>query len=151
MEEHIKKTKWSKKEVDKLIKMVRNDKTYEEICWELGRSYASVTQRVHKLRNAGKIKSHESVKKRGTVKTAKPKYVKVAEKVLKQPKKEKPSGFYKAVKKTASKPLKLDEILADGQSALKHMTRLVLYAEMLEKQNTALKTRLANIEKALRD
>jgi DNA-binding Lrp family transcriptional regulator len=149
--EDIKKTKWSKKEDEKLMKMFRNDKTYGEIGAKLGRSYASVTQRVHKLRNAGKILSHESIKKHVRVTTVKPKYVEVAEKVLKQTKKEKPSGFYKAVKKTDTMPLKLDKILADGQSALKHMTRLVLYAEMLEKQNAALKTRLAKIEKAIRD
>ena len=141
MSKNVKPKKWSKKEEKWLMNMYRNDKTYGEIGAILGRSYGSVTQRVHILRNLP-----------ATIKQAKPKYVEVAEKVLKQNKKEeKPSGFYKAVKKTAAMPLKLDEILTEGHSALKHMTRLVLYAEMLEKQNAALKTRLAKIEKAIRD
>ena len=140
MSKNVKPKKWSKREEERLMKMYRNDKTYEEIGAILGRSYGSVTQRVHILRNLP-----------ATVKQATPKYVEVAEKVLKQNKKEKPSGFYKAVKKTAAMPLKLDEILTEGHSALKHMTRLVLYAEMLEKQNAALKARLANIEKAIRN
>ena len=141
MSKNVKPKKWSKREEERLMKMYRNDKTYGEIGAALGRSYGSVTQRVHILRNLP-----------ATIKQAKPKYVEVAEKVLKQNKKEeKPSGFYKAVKKTAAMPLKLDEILTEGHSALKHMTRLVLYAEMLEKQNAALKARLANIEKAIRN
>ena len=140
MSKNVKPKKWSKEEEKRLMKMYRNDKTYGEIGAALGRSYGSVTQRVHILRNLP-----------ATVKQATPKYVEVAEKVLKQNKKEKPSGFYKAVKKTAAMPLKLDEILTEGHSALKHMTRLVLYAEMLEKQNAALKARLANIEKAIRN
>ena len=140
MSKNVKPKKWSKEEERRLMKMYRNDKTYGEIGAALGRSYGSVTQRVHILRNLP-----------ATVKQATPKYVEVAEKVLKQNKKEKPSGFYKAVKKTAAGTFKLNEILGESHAALKQMTRLVLYAEMLEKQNAALKTRLANIEKAIRD
>jgi hypothetical protein len=136
MSKNVKPKKWSKAEEERLMKMYRNDKTYGEIGDALGRSYGSVTQRVHILRNLP-----------ATIKQAKPKYVEVAEKVLEESKKAKTSDF----NKSSPKPLKLNEILTEGQSALKHMTRLVLYAEMLEKQNAALKARLANIEKAIRD
>jgi len=136
MSKNVKPKKWSKKEEKWLMNMYRNDKTYGEIGAILGRSYGSVTQRVHILRNLP-----------ATIKQAKPKYVEVAEKVLKQNKKEEKSDF----NKSSPKPLKLNEILTEGHGALKHMTRLVLYAEMLEKQNAALKARLANIEKAIRD
>ena len=137
MSDKIRKSKaWSESEDEKLMKMFRSDKTYGEIAAKLGRSYGSVTQRVHILRNLP-----------ATVKQATPKYVEVAEKVLKQNKKAKKSDF----NKSSPKPLKLNEILTEGHGALKHMTRLVLYAEMLEKQNAALKARLANIEKAIRD
>ena len=136
MSKNVKPKKWSKAEEERLMKMYRNDKTYGEIGDALGRSYGSVTQRVHILRNLP-----------ATIKQAKPKYVEVAEKVLEESKKAKTSDF----NKSSPKPLKLNEILTEGQSTLKHMTRLVLYAEMLEKQNAALKARLANIEKAIRD
>ena len=136
MSKNVKPKKWSKAEEERLMKMYRNDKTYGEIGAALGRSYGSVTQRVHILRNLP-----------ATIKPAKPKYVEVAEKVLEESKKAKTSDF----NKSSPKPLKLNEILTEGQSALKHMTRLVLYAEMLEKQNAALKARLANIEKAIRN
>ena len=126
MSDKIRKSKaWSKAEDEKLMEMFRNDKTYKEIGAKLGRSYGSVTQRVHKLR------CHE-----------KPAAVKVAEKVLKQTEKVEPKKV---------KPLKMDKVIEDGRDALTHITRLVLYAEMLEKQNTALKARLAKIEKVLRD
>lgn len=120
------------------MKLYRNDKTYKEIGAILGRSYASVSQRVHKLRDRT------------------PAAVIVAEKILEQPKKapkqqqpkkEKKSNFIKS----SPKPFKLNEILGESHAALKQMTRLVLYAEMLEKQNAALNKRIADIEKALRD
>ena len=136
MSKNVKPKKWSKREEERLMKMYRNDKTYEEIGAILGRSYGSVTQRVHILRNLP-----------ATIEPARPKYVEVAEKVLEQSKKAKKSDF----NKSSPKPFKLNEILGESHAALKQMTRLVLYAEMLEKQNAALKTRLANIEKAIRD
>ena len=136
MSKNVKPKKWSKKEEKWLMNMYRNDKTYGEIGAILGRSYGSVTQRVHILRNLP-----------ATIEPARPKYVEVAEKVLEESKNAKKSDF----NKSSPKPLKLNEILTEGQSALKHMTRLVLYAEMLEKQNAALKARLANIEKAIRN
>ena len=136
MSKNVKPKKWSKEEEKRLMKMYYDKKTYEEICWELGRTYSSVTKRVHRLRNLP-----------ATIKPARPKYVEVAEKVLKQTKKAKKSDF----NKSSPKPFKLNEILGESHAALKQMTRLVLYAEMLEKQNAALKTRLAKIEKAIRD
>ena len=138
MSKNVKKIRWSKKDDKKLMKLYRNDKTYKEIGAILGRSYASVSQRVHKLRDRT------------------PAAVIVAEKILEQPKKapkqqqlkkEKKSDFIKS----SPKPFKLNEILGESHAALKQMTRLVLYAEMLEKQNAALKARLANIEKAIRN
>ena len=77
----------------------------------------------------------------------------MAEKVLKNQKKAKKAKKpYKVVTKTLkTKPLKLSEVISDSKSSLTAITRLVLYAEMLEKQNAALKQRLADVEKALRD
>jgi DNA-binding Lrp family transcriptional regulator len=138
MSKNVKKIRWSKKDDKILMKLYRNDKTYKEIGAILGRSYASVSQRVHKLRDRT------------------PAAVIVAEKILEQskkapkqqqPKKEKKSNFIKS----SPKPFKLNEILGESHAALKQMTRLVLYAEMLEKQNAALNKRIADIEKALRD
>jgi DNA-binding Lrp family transcriptional regulator len=138
MSKNVKRNKWSKKDDKILMKLYRNDKTYKEIGAILGRSYASVSQRVHKLRDRT------------------PAAVIVAEKILEQPKKapkqqqpkkEKKSNFIKS----SPKPFKLNEILGESHAALKQMTRLVLYAEMLEKQNAALNKRIADIEKALRD
>ena len=138
MSDKIRKSKaWSESEDEKLMKMFRSDKTYGEIAAKLGRSYGSVTQRVHKLRKAEKMQQSKSIKKTAFVKEAKPKYVEVAEKVLSEPKKPKPMG--------------METIIADSKVGLQTINRLVMYAEMLEKQNAALKARLAKIEKVLRN
>ena len=150
-----KSKKWTKKHDKVLLEMFYDDKSYGEIAAKLKRTYQSVAQRLHKLRNEGVVLTKKQTVGRPlkSKKQVKPAPVKVAEKVLKNQKKAKKAKKpYKVVTKTLkTKPLKLSEVISDSKSSLTAITRLVLYAEMLEKQNAALKQRLADVEKALRD
>lgn len=149
-----KSKKWTKKHDKILLEMFYDDKSYGEIATKLKRTYHAVAQRVHKLRNEGVALNHRAKgRPLKSEKQVKPSSVKVAEKVLKAQKKPKKAKKpYKVVTKTLkSKALKLSEVISNSKKSLTDITRLVLYAEMLEKQNAALKQRLADVEKALRD
>ena len=134
-----KSKKWKKKDDKVLLEMFYDDKSYGEIATKLKRTYHSVAQRLHKLRNEGvEIKKRTTGRPLKARKQEKPAAVKAAEKVLKAAK----------VKPTT---LKLSDVIKDSKNSLTAITRLVLYAEMLEKQNAALKQRLADVEKAIRN
>jgi len=131
------KQKWSKEEEELLMNMFYNDKSYEEIGAKLGRSYSSVAGRKHIIRKkAGEAEAARRLALKKTMRVIpnvkKPAAIKVAEKVLES-------------------SLIGKKIREGSHDALKQLTRLVLHAEMLETQNTALKVQLAKIEKALRD
>ena len=135
-----KSKKWKKKDDKVLLEMFYDDKSYGEIAKKLKRTYHSVAQRLHKLRNEGvEIKKRTTGRPLKARKQEKPAAVKVAEKVLKAPKEVEPTT------------LKLSDVIKDSKNSLTAITRLVLYAEMLEKQNAALKQRLADVEKAIRN
>lgn len=146
--------KWTKKHDKILLEMFYDDKSYGEIATKLKRTYHAVAQRIHKLRNEG-VQMNRRAKGRPlkSKKQVKPSSVKVAEKVLKAQKK--PKKEKKMMRpdhgNSDSTPLKLSAVISDGKKSLTAITRLFLYAEMLEKQNAALKQRLADVEKALRD
>jgi len=143
-----KSKKWTKKHDKVLLEMFYDDKSYGEIATKLKRTYQSVAQRLHKLRNEGvELKKRTTGRPLKAKKQEKPAAVKAAEKVLKAQKKTKSADHNKSAPKT----LKLSEVITDSKSSLTAITRLVLYAEMLEKQNAALKQRLADVEKALRN
>ena len=151
MSKDIKKTNWSKKEDKKLGKMISEGMTYKVISKKLNRSASAVATRVATLRKSGVvIDGKNGGRPLKAPKQEKPSSVKVAEKVLKNQKKAKKR--YKVVTKTLQpKPFELSDAISNGKKSLTDITRLVLYAEMLEKQNAALKKRLVDVEKALRD
>ena len=131
--------------------MISEGMTYKVIAKKLNRSAAAVATRVGALRKSGVvINGKNGGRPLKAPKQEKPSSVKVAEKVLKNQKKaNKP---YKVVTKTLkAKPFKLGDVIDNCKNSLTDITRLVLYAEMLEKQNAALKKRLADVEKALRN
>ena len=147
MSKNVKRTKWSNKEDKKLGKMISEGMTYKVIAKKLNRTAAAIATRVNALRKSGVvIDGGRRGRPLKAPKQKSPAAVKVAEDVLKVTNKAKKSDF----NKSSPKPLKLNEILGDSHAALKQMTRVVLYAEMLERQNAALTQRIADVEKALR-
>jgi len=149
-----KSKKWKKKDDKVLLEMFYDDKSYGEIATKLKRTYNSVAQRLHKLRNEGvEITKRTTGRPLKARKQEKPAAVKVAEKVLShQARADRIIEKRKSAKKQiASKPLELHAVIKDSKNSLTAFTRLVLYAEMLEKQNAALKQRLADVEKAIRN
>ena len=153
-----KSKKWTKKHDKVLLELFYDDKSYGEIATKLKRTYHSVAQRLHKLRNEGvELKKRTTGRPLKAKKQEKPAAVKAEAKAKAREYYQRPE--VKAQKKTKSadhnksapKTLKLSEVITDSKSSLTAITRLVLYAEMLEKQNAALKQRLADVEKALRN
>ena len=146
-----KSKKWKKKDDKVLLEMFYDDKSYGEIATKLKRTYHSVAQRLHKLRNEGmEIKKRSQGRPLKARKQEKPAAVKVAEKVLSH--QERADRIIEKRKKAKkSKPLTLNTVIEESKESLTDLARLVLYAEMLEKQNAALKKRLADVEKALRN
>lgn len=140
--------KWSEKTDKKLIELVNQGVTYRVIAMKLKRSKAAIGARVYYLRQQGVVVFPNKTRGRPvTAHETEPAAVKVAKKVLSKQTENDASWMEKDYKKASPKKNELDVV---GNYKLAS-TKLVVYAEMLEKQVASLKKRLAEIEKIVRD
>ena len=139
--------KWSEKTDRKLIELVNQGVTYRVIAMKLKRSKAAIGARVYYLRRQGVVFTTPQRGRPVTAHETEPAAVKVAKKVLGKQTKKDMSWMEKDFNKSSPKKNELDVV---GNYKLAS-TKLVVYAEMLEKQVASLKKRLAEIEKIVRD
>ena len=152
MSKNVKRNKWSKKEDRKIGKMISEGMTYKVIGQNLNRTPAAIATRVHGLRKNGLVLAGKNGgRPLGAPKQEKPKYVKVAQKILKSSNDK--LGFTDEVAQKilkSSNDKQLSSSLTMGRAVSAELNRLVIYAKMLETQNAALEKRLAEIEKIIR-
>lgn len=140
--------KWSEKKDRTLIELVNQGLTHRVIALKLKRSKSSIGQRVYYLRRQGVVFTAPQRGRPVTAHETEPAAVKVAKKVLSKQTKNDASWMEKDFKKASPKKSNAADVVANYKLA---STKLVVYAEMLEKQVASLKKRLAEIEKIVRD
>lgn len=140
--------KWSEKKDRTLIELVNRGLTHRVIALKLKRSKSAIGQRVYYLRRQGVVFTAPQRGRPVTAHGTEPAAVKVAKKVLSKQTKKDTSWMEKDFKKASPKKSNAADVVANYKLA---STKLVVYAEMLEKQVASLKKRLAEIEKIVRD
>ena len=135
--------KWSEKTDRKLIELVNQGLTHRVIAMKLKRSKSAVGQRVYYLRRQGVVFTAPQRGRPVSAHKTEPAAVKVAKKVLSKQTEKDMSWMEKDFNKSSPKKKELDVVANYKLASMK----LVVYAEMLEKQVASLKQRLAEIEK----